>query len=66
MNLVLSGPSGAGKTTIFNNLKVYSNNFTKSVSYTTRKMRDNEINGKDYYFVSKDIFLKLVKFLFLL
>ena len=61
MNLVLSGPSGAGKTTIFNNLKVYSNNFTKSVSYTTRKMRDNEINGKDYYFVSKDIFLKLVK-----
>lgn len=61
MNLVLSGPSGAGKTTIFNNLRVYSNNFTKSVSYTTRKMRDNEVNGKDYCFVSKKIFLKLVK-----
>ena len=53
--IILSSPSGAGKTTLvkkISNLK----NYTISISYTTRTPRTNEINGKDYYFVSKKEF----------
>lgn len=51
--LVISGPSGSGKSTIAKAILDQYNNFVLSVSFTTRSMRGGEINGKDYYFVSK-------------
>ena len=54
--VVVSGPSGAGKDTVIENLKKYNDNFWVSVSCTTRKPRGNEIDGIDYYFLSKDEF----------
>ena len=58
--IVLSSPSGAGKTTLS---KLLSNNkdFIISVSYTTRKPRKSEINAKDYYFINKEQFELLIK-----
>ena len=58
--VVLSSPSGAGKTTL---VKKISKNkqFLVSISYATRKPRSNEINGKDYCFVSQQEFKKLTK-----
>jgi len=58
---VLSSPSGAGKTTLTRKLAEQDTNFSISISYTTRKPRLNEINGKDYYFVSKGEFAVLIK-----
>ena len=57
--LVVSSPSGAGKTTLS---KMLSNldNFEISVSHTTRKPRPNEISDKDYYFVNEDEFRRLI------
>ena len=51
--LVLSSPSGAGKTTLTKKIQQKYKNFKISVSHTTRKARPNEINGIDYHFVSK-------------
>tara|TARA_B100000886_G_scaffold45735_1_gene28100 strand:+ start:139 stop:762 length:624 start_codon:yes stop_codon:yes gene_type:complete len=57
---VLSSPSGAGKTTLVK--KISSNKkFSVSISHTTRNPRPSEKNGKDYYFVSKSNFKKLIK-----
>ena len=58
--IVLSSPSGAGKTTLS---KMLSNldNFEISISHTTRKPRPNEIPDKDYYFVNEDEFGRLIK-----
>ena len=57
---VLSSPSGAGKTTLVK--KISSNKkFSVSISHTTRNPRPSEKNGKDYYFVSKNNFKKLIK-----
>lgn len=53
---VLSGPSGVGKNEVFNHLKKIFPNINKTVSVTTRKPRSNEIEGVDYYFVSKEEF----------
>ena len=61
MMFVLSSPSGAGKTTLTKKLADNNSQFTISISHTTRKPRPNEINGKDYYFVSKEDFNSLVK-----
>ena len=61
MMFVLSSPSGAGKTTLTRKLAEQNTNFSISISYTTRKPRLNEINGKDYYFVSKGEFEVLIK-----
>ena len=61
MMFVLSSPSGAGKTTLTNKIAENNKNFTISVSHTTRKPRPNEINGKDYQFVSVQEFNTLVK-----
>ena len=61
MMFVLSSPSGAGKTTLTRKLAEQDTNFSISISYTTRKPRLNEINGKDYYFVSKGEFEVLIK-----
>ena len=61
MMFVLSSPSGAGKTTLTKKLAKHNSQFIISISHTTRKPRPNEINGKDYYFVSKEEFNSLVK-----
>ncbi len=58
--IILSSPSGAGKTTLVKKLSKI-NNFKISISYTTRVPRINEINGKDYYFVSQNEFESLIK-----
>ena len=58
--VILSSPSGAGKTTLTKLLST-SRNFEISISHTTRKPRINEVDGKDYYFVNNDKFQELVK-----
>ncbi len=57
--LVISSPSGTGKTTICKKLLEYNKNIHLSVSVTTRKKRKNEVEGIDYYFKSKKDFLNL-------
>ena len=57
--LVISSPSGTGKTTICKKLLEYDKNIHLSVSVTTRKKRKNEVEGIDYYFKSKEDFLNL-------
>ena len=54
--LVLSGPSGAGKSTIIDASSKEIGEYYFSVSTTTREPRDGEVDGKDYYFVSKEEF----------
>ena len=58
--LVLSSPSGAGKTTLSKKIQESDNSFKVSVSHTTRKARPNEVDGVDYHFVSKEKFQKLI------
>ena len=58
---VLSSPSGAGKTTLTKKLAEHNTGFAISISYTTRKPRPNEINGKDYHFISTEKFKSLIK-----
>ena len=58
--VVLSSPSGAGKTTLVKKI-AQENNFKISISYTTRKSRTNEANGKDYFFISEEKFKNLIK-----
>ena len=59
--LILSSPSGAGKTTLTKKIQQKYQNFKISVSHTTRLPRVNEIDGVDYYFVSKQKFQDLVE-----
>jgi len=61
MMFVLSSPSGVGKTTLTKKLAENNSQFAISVSHTTRKPRSNEIDGKDYHFVTIDEFTTLVK-----
>ena len=61
MMFILSSPSGVGKTTLTKKISENNLNFTISISYTTRKPRPNEINGKDYHFVTMKEFNRLVK-----
>ena len=58
--IVLSSPSGAGKTTLVKKISK-NKNFSISISHTTRSPRPNERNGRDYYFISKNHFRKLIK-----
>ena len=58
--LVLSSPSGAGKTTLVKLLSK-NRNFHISISHTTRKPRANEVQGKDYHFVDNSEFENLIK-----
>ena len=60
-NIVLSSPSGAGKTTITKKLSQKYPNIKISISHTTRKPRPNEIDGVDYHFVSQVEFEELIK-----
>ena len=57
--VILSSPSGAGKTTLVNLLSKLDN-FEVSVSHTTRYPRPNEIADKDYYFVNEEEFKRLI------
>ena len=59
MIIALLGASGSGKSTIENELATH-HGFEKIVSYTTRKPRDNEENGKDYYFIDNDTFREIM------
>ena len=58
--VILSSPSGAGKTTLVNLLSKLDN-FEISISHTTRQPRPSEISDKDYYFVSEEKFQRLIK-----
>ena len=57
--IILSSPSGAGKTTIVNLLSKLDN-FIVSISHTTRQPRENEVQNKDYYFVNENEFKRLI------
>jgi len=57
--IILSSPSGAGKTTLTNMLS-NEDNFEISISHTTRQPRPNEIPDKDYFFVNEDEFKRLI------
>jgi len=59
--LVLSSPSGAGKTTLSRRLLAEDGGVTLSVSVTTRKMRPGEVDGRDYYFIDRRCFHAMVK-----
>ena len=59
--IILSSPSGAGKTTLVNLLSNKKDSFEISISHTTRKPRPGEINNKDYYFVNDNEFKRLIK-----
>ena len=58
--IILSSPSGAGKTTLVK-LLADNKNYNISISHTTRKPRPNETSKKDYFFVDEDEFKRLIK-----
>ena len=58
--VILSSPSGVGKTTLTKKIQQKYPNFKISVSHTTRIPRSNEVDGVDYHFVSKERFKKLI------
>lgn len=57
---ILSGPSGAGKNTVYDELVKLDNNIVQTVSVTTRSPRNNEADGVDYYFVTVEKFREMV------
>lgn len=57
---VISGPSGSGKNTVYDGLVEKCDNIAQTVSVTTRAPREGEVDGKDYYFVSEETFLKKI------
>ena len=59
--IIISSPSGAGKTTLCKLLIKKMKNINLSISYTSRSKRLNEVNGKDYYFINKAKFQLLKK-----
>ena len=58
--IILSGPSGAGKNTVYDELVKMSDSIAQTISATTRSPRDNEKDGVDYYFVSVERFEELI------
>ena len=60
MLIVISSPSGAGKTSICKKLLEMDNQIKPSISVTTRKPRKNEINGIDYIFTTNEDFKKKI------
>ena len=58
--VILSSPSGVGKTTLTKKIQQKYKNFKISVSLTTRTPRSNEVDGVDYHFVSKEKFKELI------
>ncbi len=61
MMIIISSPSGAGKTTLVKLLSKRNKNFEISISNTTRVPRRDEIEGKDYYFIKEEKFNDLIK-----
>ncbi|MBA0684786.1 hypothetical protein Goshw_000880 [Gossypium schwendimanii] len=59
--IVISGPSGVGKDAVIKRLREVRENLHFVVTATSRGMRPGEVNGKDYFFVSKDEFLSMVE-----
>ena len=59
--VILSSPSGVGKTTLTKKIQQKYQTFKVSVSHTTRSPRSNEVNGVDYYFISTKKFQELIK-----
>ena len=59
--VVLSSPSGVGKTTLTKKIQQKYQSFKISVSHTTRKPRSNEVDGVDYHFISQKKFEELIK-----
>ena len=57
--IILSSPSGAGKTTLVKLLSKRKG-FVTSISHTTRTPRSNEVDGKDYHFISNERFVKMI------
>jgi len=58
---IISAPSGSGKSTLVNELLKKVSDLEFSISYTTRAPRGSEINGRQYYFVSRDDFEKMIR-----
>ena len=58
---IISAPSGAGKTSLVHALLNINPHIDLSVSYTTRDPRSGEQDGKDYHFVSREVFLEMAK-----
>ncbi len=59
--IVVSGPSGVGKSTFIERFLREDRKSTFSVSYTTREKRDNEADGREYFFVDRKTFMDMVK-----
>ena len=60
--IVLAAPSGSGKTTLVNKLLKESKlDLSFSISATSRSPRTNELDGKNYFFLSKEEFIKKIK-----
>jgi len=59
--IIISGPSGCGKSTLIHELLAEFPELNFSVSHTTRPMRKNEVPGKDYHFISKAEFQKMLR-----
>lgn len=59
--IVFSAPSGSGKTTLVHYLLKQRKDLAFSISATSRKPRENEIDGKDYFFLSKEDFISKIK-----
>ncbi|MCX6402460.1 MAG: guanylate kinase, partial [Actinobacteria bacterium] len=58
--IVVSGPSGVGKSSVVNWVRNNQSDVWVSVSMTTRTMRPEEIDGREYFFVTRDVFEKSV------
>jgi guanylate kinase len=59
--IIISGPSGSGKSTLIHRLLAARPELLFSVSHTTRPPRENEVCGRDYHFVSKSVFQKMMQ-----
>ena len=58
---IISAPSGAGKTSLVSALLKHNKQIALSISYTSRLPRPGEVNGKDYHFISPEMFLEMAK-----
>ncbi|BCM91385.1 guanylate kinase [Abditibacteriota bacterium] len=61
MVLVISGPSGVGKDTVWKSAQPCLPTFSRAITCTTRERRQHEVEGRDYYFVPQDEFARMIK-----